>query len=86
MMAAFAIVPPDGHRRTLDAITANGEIVQRSRFAPIIQGLMDKSNGQLRVSNSADRTGVHSELRSTAALMTHNSIDSSRDHKNYVSC
>ncbi|XP_037088136.1 protein diaphanous-like isoform X2 [Pollicipes pollicipes] len=49
MLSAFAIVPPDGHRRTLDAITANGELVQRPRFAPIVQGLMDRSNGQLRV-------------------------------------
>ncbi|KAF0298551.1 Protein diaphanous [Amphibalanus amphitrite] len=50
IMAALAIVPPRGHACTLEAITISGEFNQRERFAPIVQGLMDRSNDQLRVS------------------------------------
>ena len=52
IMAALAIVPPHGHACTLEAITISGEFNQRERFAPIVQGLMDRSNDQLRVRGS----------------------------------
>ena len=58
-MAALAIVPPRGHACTLEAITVSGEFNQRERFAPIVQGLMDRSNDQLRVSGNAMKPGSY---------------------------
>merc|ERR1719245_214071 len=49
MMAAVCIVPPDGHEKTLEAITIAGEVKQRERFQPIIQGLLIRNNEPLRV-------------------------------------
>ena len=48
LIAAFCLVPPDGHNNALAAITALGEINKHDRFMPIIQGLkMD--NPQMKV-------------------------------------
>jgi len=50
LMAAVCLVPPDGHDKTLEAITIAGEVKQRERFQPIIQGLLIRNNEPLRVS------------------------------------
>jgi len=49
LMAAVCLVPPEGHDKTLEAITIAGEIKQRERFQPIIQGLLIRNNEPLRV-------------------------------------
>merc|ERR1719341_2431983 len=49
LMAAVCLVPPDGHDKTLEAITIAGEVKQRERFQPIIQGLLIRNNEPLRV-------------------------------------
>merc|ERR1719245_784585 len=49
MMAAVCLVPPDGHEKTVEAITIAGEVKQRERFQPIIQGLLIRNNEPLRV-------------------------------------
>merc|ERR1719245_2442472 len=49
LMAAVCLVPPDGHEKTLEAITIAGEVKQRERFQPIIQGLLIRNNEPLRV-------------------------------------
>ena len=57
LMAAVCLVPPDGHEKTLEAITIAGEMSQMSssnvqgaseRFGPIVQGLLISNNEQLR--------------------------------------
>ena len=48
LMAAFCLVPPDGHEKTLEAITIAGEMKGGDRFTPIVQGLMLRNNEQLR--------------------------------------
>ena len=46
LMAAICLVPPDGHEKTLEAITIAGEMKGTSgagggeRFGPIVQGLL----------------------------------------------
>ena len=57
LMAAVCFVPPDGHEKTLEAITIAGEMSQMTnasgqgaseRFGPIVQGLLISNNEQLR--------------------------------------
>ncbi len=48
LMAAICIVPPDGHEKTLEAVTIAGEMKGGERFGPIVQGLLLKANEQLR--------------------------------------
>ena len=57
LMAAVCLLPPDGHEKTLEAITIAGEMSQMSnasgqggseRFGPIVQGLLISNNEQLR--------------------------------------
>lgn len=48
LMAAICLVPPDGHEKTLEAITIAGEMKGGDRFAPIVQGLMLRGNEALR--------------------------------------
>ena len=57
LMAAVCLVPPDGHEKTLEAITIAGEMSQMTntfsqggseRFGPIVQGLLISNNEQLR--------------------------------------
>ena len=53
LMAAICLVPPDGHEKTLEAITIAGEMKGAGgagggeRFGPIVQGLL-VGNEQLR--------------------------------------
>merc|ERR1719290_521632 len=49
LMAAVCLVPPDGHEKTLEAITIAGEVKGRDRFQPIVQGLLIRNNEPLRV-------------------------------------
>lgn len=49
ILAAISLIPPDGHEKVLEAITVNGELEGKERFAPIIQGLKAKDNDGLRV-------------------------------------
>jgi len=49
LMAAVCLVPPDGHEKTLEAITIAGEVKGRDRFQPIVQGLLIRNNDGLRV-------------------------------------
>eukprot|EP00092_Neocalanus_flemingeri_P020848 GFUD01022586.1.p1 GENE.GFUD01022586.1~~GFUD01022586.1.p1 ORF type:complete len:1076 (+),score=306.59 GFUD01022586.1:84-3311(+) len=48
LMAAVCLVPPDGHDKTLEAITVAGEVKGEDRFQPIVQGLLS-NNEPLRV-------------------------------------
>ena len=48
LMAAVCLVPPDGHEKTLEAITIAGEMRGTERFSPIVQGLLIKHNEPLR--------------------------------------
>lgn len=57
LMAAISLVPPDGHEKTLEAITIASELrgsgaerfgMGAERFGPIVQGLMLRNNEQLR--------------------------------------
>ena len=48
LMAAVCLVPPDGHEKTLEAITIAGEMKGGERFGPIVQGLLIRNNEQLR--------------------------------------
>ena len=52
LMAAVCLVPPDGHEKTLEAITIASEMANAGnqnaeRFGPIVQGLLI-NNEQLR--------------------------------------
>lgn len=53
LMAAICLVPPDGHEKTLEAITIAGEMKSNlgaggeNRFEPIVKGLL-VGNEQLR--------------------------------------
>merc|ERR1719341_751634 len=49
LMAAVCLVPPDGHDKTLEAITIAGEVKGVDRFHPIVQGLLICNNEPLRV-------------------------------------
>merc|ERR1719369_2064660 len=49
LMAAVCLVPPDGHDKTLEAITVGGEVRGVDRFQPIVQGLLICNNDPLRV-------------------------------------
>ncbi|KAG1655371.1 Protein diaphanous 3 [Nymphon striatum] len=49
LMAAAALVEPDGLDKVLEAITISGELENRDRFVPIIQGLQVVDNDPLRV-------------------------------------
>merc|ERR1719509_195812 len=49
LMSAVCLVPPDGHEKTLEAITIAGEVKGRDRFQPIVQGLLIRNNEPLRV-------------------------------------
>ena len=40
-MAAVCLVPPDGHDKTLEAITIAGEVKGVDRFHPIVQGRVE---------------------------------------------
>lgn len=48
LMAAICLIPPDGHEKTLEAITIAGEMKGGERFGPIVQGLLIRNNEQLR--------------------------------------
>lgn len=50
VLAAVSLIPPDGHERTLEAITLSADIENRCRFLPIVQGLKSTGNEVLRVS------------------------------------
>jgi len=49
LLAGISLVPPNGHERTLEAITIAGEINGRDRFQPIVSGLLLRNNETLRV-------------------------------------
>merc|ERR1719154_825422 len=49
LMAAACLVPPDGHDKTLEAITIAGEVAGMDRFLPIVHGLLISNNEPLRV-------------------------------------
>ena len=48
LLGAICLIPPDGHEKTLEAITIAAEMKGGERFGPIVQGLLMKSNEQLR--------------------------------------
>lgn len=50
LLGAVCLISSDSHKKVLDAITMNGEFKGRERFLPIVQGLMNKKNENLRVS------------------------------------
>ncbi|KAJ8687905.1 hypothetical protein QAD02_023700 [Eretmocerus hayati] len=49
LLGAVCLISSDSHKKVLDAITMNGEFNGRDRFQPIVQGLMNKQNENLRV-------------------------------------
>ncbi|XP_076669045.1 diaphanous related formin 1 isoform X3 [Andrena cerasifolii] len=49
LLGAVCLISSDSHKQVLDAITMNGEFKRRERFLPIVQGLMNKKNENLRV-------------------------------------
>ncbi|XP_015122157.1 protein diaphanous isoform X2 [Diachasma alloeum] len=49
VLGAVCLIDSDSHKKVLDAITMNGEFKGRERFLPIVQGLMNKQNENLRV-------------------------------------
>lgn len=49
LLGAVCLISSDSHKKVLDAITMNGEFKGRERFLPIVQGLMNKKNENLRV-------------------------------------
>ncbi|XP_031777153.1 protein diaphanous isoform X5 [Nasonia vitripennis] len=49
LLGAVCLISSDSHKKVLDAITMNGEFNGRDRFLPIVQGLMNKQNENLRV-------------------------------------
>ncbi|XP_051163052.1 protein diaphanous isoform X7 [Leptopilina boulardi] len=49
LLGAVCLISSDSHKKVLDAITMNGEFKGRERFQPIVQGLMNKKNENLRV-------------------------------------
>ncbi|XP_008549742.1 protein diaphanous isoform X1 [Microplitis demolitor] len=49
LLGAVCLISSDSHKKVLDAITMNGEFKGRERFMPIVQGLMNKQNENLRV-------------------------------------
>ncbi|XP_029156307.1 protein diaphanous isoform X2 [Nylanderia fulva] len=49
LLGAVCLISSDSHKKVLDAITMNGEFKSRERFFPIVQGLMNKKNENLRV-------------------------------------
>jgi len=51
VLAAVSLIPPNGHVKTLEAITMSADIENRCRFLPIVQGLKSIGNEALRVSN-----------------------------------
>lgn len=50
LLGAVCLISSDSHKKVLDAITMNGEFKGRERFLPIVHGLMNKQNENLRVS------------------------------------
>lgn len=51
LLGPVCLINSDSHKKVLDAITVNGDNTGRDRFLPIVQGLMNKQNENLRVSN-----------------------------------
>ncbi|KAK0082986.1 hypothetical protein PV325_009545 [Microctonus aethiopoides] len=49
LLGAVCLISSDSHKKVLDAITMNGEFKRHERFLPIVQGLMNKQNENLRV-------------------------------------
>ncbi|XP_018057951.1 PREDICTED: protein diaphanous [Atta colombica] len=49
LLGAVCLISIDSHKKVLDAVTMNGEFKGRERFLPIVQGLMNKKNENLRV-------------------------------------
>ncbi|XP_043286612.1 protein diaphanous isoform X3 [Venturia canescens] len=49
LLGAVCLISSDSHKKVLDAITMNGEFKGRERFLPIVHGLMNKQNENLRV-------------------------------------
>ncbi|XP_017883364.1 protein diaphanous isoform X2 [Ceratina calcarata] len=49
LLGAVCLISSDSHKKVLDAITMNGEFKGSERFLPIVQGLMNKKNENLRV-------------------------------------
>lgn len=45
----MCLIPPDGHDRVLEAITMSAEIKGKERFQPVVQGLLAKTNENLKV-------------------------------------
>lgn len=48
LLAAFSLLPKDGHGNVLEAITICGEQAERQRFSSIIDGLKTQKNNGLR--------------------------------------
>lgn len=49
LLGAVCLISSDSHKKVLDAVTMNGEFKGRERFLPIVQGLMNTKNENLRV-------------------------------------
>lgn len=49
LLGAVCLISSDSHKKVLDAVTMNGEFNSRERFLPIVQGLTNKKNENLRV-------------------------------------
>nr|XP_046478785.1 protein diaphanous isoform X3 [Neodiprion pinetum]XP_046478786.1 protein diaphanous isoform X3 [Neodiprion pinetum] len=49
LLGAVCLISSDSHKKVLDAITMNGEFKGKERFLPIVQGLVNKKNENLRV-------------------------------------
>uniref|UniRef100_A0ABD2X4U5 Protein diaphanous n=1 Tax=Trichogramma kaykai TaxID=54128 RepID=A0ABD2X4U5_9HYME len=49
LLGAVCLISGESHKKVLDAITMNGEFNGKDRFLPIVQGLMNKQNENLRV-------------------------------------
>ena len=49
LLGAVCLIDSNSHKKILDAITMNSEFNGKERFMPIVQGLMNKQNENLRV-------------------------------------
>lgn len=49
ILGAVCLISSESHKKVLNAITMNGEFKGKERFLPIVQGLVNKKNENLRV-------------------------------------
>ncbi|XP_048510372.1 protein diaphanous isoform X3 [Athalia rosae] len=49
LLGAVCLISSESHKKVLDAITMNGEFNGKERFLPIVRGLLNKKNENLRV-------------------------------------